>query len=568
MKPVAQIISAFLLLAATAAAQMTITNVTNAGSRLPRNSLLAGIAQGALFVVSGRGVGPAEFQQATFPLPTTAGLAGVTIQVSVGGAIVDGIMVYVAPNEVAAILPSSTPIGTGTVTVNNNGATATAPITVVASAFGIFTRNYGFGAGPAVAFNVSPDDGSAAPNSDKQSTQPGQDVLISGTGLGAITSDETQSGVTDVPNTTIQVYVGVKPATVVSAGRGVCCDGLDPAYRVPQGIAAWDVIRFTIPDGVIGCFVPVVVQSGGFVSNLATVSIAPSGGACTPAVSTLPPATMQALAGKTGVSLGTINLGRGTGISVTPAGVIRTVRADNGSAVFIRYPNLPASMVAVEYIYPENVCQINGYPGPNGGAVVNGMEAPIVPQTPIPLDAGQTITVSGPSGTRTITKRTFGMLFDYPGVTFGDATPRNYFDPGRYTVTGTGGRDVGAFTASFDVPPAAFVWTNMPSVTTPIDRSKDLTVTWTGGIPNTQVTVLGAGFANGVTSGFLCAAPVSARTITIPSYVLLTIPPTGSSIVPGNLNVQNRIVSPFTASGLDVSSIAYGAGFTVSMKFQ
>ena len=495
------------------------------------------------------------------------GLGGVTVQASVGGATVDCIMVYVAPNEVGAIMPSNTPLGTGTVTVNNNGVTASKPITVVAAAFGIFTRNYGFGAGPAVAFNVSPDDGSVAPNSDMQSTQPGQDVLINGTGLGAISSDETQSGVTDVPNTTIQVYVGIKPAAVVSAGRGACCDGLDPSYRVPPGIAAWDVIRFTIPDGVTGCFVPVVVQIGSFVSNLASVSIAASGGACTPAVSKLSAAIMQALAGKTGVSLGTINLGRGTGISVTPAGVTRTVRGDNGSAVFIRYPNLPASMVGVEYIYPENVCQINGYPGPNGGAVVNGTEAPIVPLMAIPLDAGPSIMVSGPSGTRTIAKRTFGMLFDYPGVTFGDTTPRNYFDPGHYTVTGSGGKDVGAFTASIDVPPAPFVLANIPSVTTPIDRSKDLTLTWTGGIPNTQVTVVGGGFANGVTSGFLCAAAVSAGQITIPAYALLSLPPTGSSVAPGQLTVGNRSVTTFTASGLDVPSIAYGVGYTLSVKY-
>src|SRR5262249_36298611 len=162
---------------------------------------------------------------------------------------------------------------------------------------------------------------------------------------------------------------------------------------------------------------------------LAAVSVAPNGGACTPAVSTVPPAIMQSLAGKTGVSLGTVNLGRGTGISMTAAGVTRTVRTDAGSAVFIRYPNLPASMLGTEYLYPENVCQINGYPGPNGGAVLNGTEAPIVPQTPVPLDAGQSIMVSGPSGTRAIMKRTVGMLFDYPGVTFGDTTPRNYFDP-------------------------------------------------------------------------------------------------------------------------------------------
>src|SRR5205809_5786301 len=106
--------SVFLFLAGTASAQFTITGVVNAGSRLPRTSTSSGIAQGSLFVVSGRGIGPADFLQANFPLPTTAGLGGVTIQAAVEGATVDAIMVYVAPNEVAALLPSQTPIRTGT----------------------------------------------------------------------------------------------------------------------------------------------------------------------------------------------------------------------------------------------------------------------------------------------------------------------------------------------------------------------------------------------------------------------------------------------------------------------
>ena len=93
---------------------------------------------------------------------------------------------------------------------------------------------------------------------------------------------------------------------------------------------------------------------------------------------------------------------------------------------------------------------------------------------------------------------------------------------------------------------------DIPSVTAPIDRSKDLTITWTGGAPNTQVTVVGGGFANGVTSGFLCAASVGAGQITIPAYVLLNLPPTGSSPVPGQLVVLNVSVSLFTASGLDI----------------
>jgi uncharacterized protein (TIGR03437 family) len=141
---------------------MTITNVTNAANRLPRNSPFAGVAQGALFLVVGRNVGPAELTKATFPLPTAEGLAGVTVQASVGGAIVDCIMVSASATELAAILPSSTPLGTGTVTVNNNGATATAPIVVVTSAFGIFTYRTATHTTLALVFNVSGDDGSTA----------------------------------------------------------------------------------------------------------------------------------------------------------------------------------------------------------------------------------------------------------------------------------------------------------------------------------------------------------------------------------------------------------------------
>src|SRR5207248_8673274 len=130
-----------------------------------------------------------------------------------------------------------------------------------------------------------------------------------------------------------------------------------------------------------------------------------------------------------------------------------------------------------------------------------------------------------------------------------NSTPGNYFDPGHYTVSGLGGRDVGAFTASADVPSTPFVWTNIPSLTTPIDRSKDLTITRTGGIPNTQVTIVGGSLENGASTAFLCAAPVGAGQITIPSYVLLNLSPSSASRT-GQLTLQNRSVSTFTVPGL------------------
>ena len=60
--------------------------------------------------------------------------------------------------QVAAILPSTTPAGTGTITVSYNGsASATAPITVVASSPGIFSVNQqGNGTGVILYSNSNP----------------------------------------------------------------------------------------------------------------------------------------------------------------------------------------------------------------------------------------------------------------------------------------------------------------------------------------------------------------------------------------------------------------------------
>src|ERR1700726_908766 len=111
----------FLASAGFAAAQVSISSVVNAGSRIQSTSAFYGIAQGALFAIHGKGLGPDPLQQASFPLPTTDGLAGVTVQANIGGTALDCILVYVSNAEVGAILPSSTPLGTGTVTLNNNG---------------------------------------------------------------------------------------------------------------------------------------------------------------------------------------------------------------------------------------------------------------------------------------------------------------------------------------------------------------------------------------------------------------------------------------------------------------
>ena len=161
-----------------------------------------------------------------------------------------------------------------------------------------------------------------------------------------------------------------------------------------------------------------------------------------------------------------------------------------------------------------------------------------------------------------------GPVFDYPGATFGDTTPGNYFDSGRYTVTGAGGKDVGAFTGAIDVPTAHFVWTNIPDITKLVDRTQDFVIKWTGGTPGTQVVIAGSGLANGVGTAFLCAAPVEAGQFAIPSYVLLMMPSASASPITSGLTVENPVGALFTAPGLDEGRVTYNDSYHLSLKFE
>src|ERR1700679_1949955 len=101
-----------LIYTLTLAAAPAISGVYNAGSWLPPSLPNSGVAQGAIFTLTGSGLGPSTLLQAQkYPLPTTQGLGGTTIQVKVGGVTETCIMIYTSSAQVAALLPSATPTG-------------------------------------------------------------------------------------------------------------------------------------------------------------------------------------------------------------------------------------------------------------------------------------------------------------------------------------------------------------------------------------------------------------------------------------------------------------------------
>jgi hypothetical protein len=137
--------------------------------------------------------------------------------------------------------------------------------------------------------------------------------------------------------------------------------------------------------------------------------------------------------------------------------------------------------------------------------------------------------------------------------------------PGTYTLSATGGNDVGPFTASVTVP-APLDWTNRAAVTS-VNRGQDLRLTWTGG-GNSTVQIIGASanrISGGATDGiydaaiFQCEANAAAGSFTVPSSILSQLPASGGDINGSNVGLlainsagngqTGRFTAPLRAGG-------------------
>jgi uncharacterized protein (TIGR03437 family) len=117
----------------------------------------------------------------------------------VNGTTTQPLIYYLSPGQIDAVLPSATPVGTGTITVTTSAGTSTAvPIQVVQSDFGLLTVNNG--TGPVAGFDANNEGAllgySAAAN-------PGEILELWGTGLGPTKGDATDVAV----NPSAQVFI-------------------------------------------------------------------------------------------------------------------------------------------------------------------------------------------------------------------------------------------------------------------------------------------------------------------------------------------------------------------------
>jgi len=522
------------------AAAPGISAIQNAASNIGPALPNAAIAQGSIFIIKGSGLGPSTLSIAPTPFQSTT-LSGTSVSVTVGGTTVNALMYYTSDGQVAALLPSNTPTGTGTFTVTYNGQSVSAGHGIGVSVPGVFTTD-STGAGPAIvtysdyslvsSYKAS---NCGGPNTTCGAANAGDTLILWATGLGPVNGDDASGaglGV-NMPNLPLKLWIGGAQAQVIYQGRSGCCVGEDQ-------------IVFTVPNNVpTGCAVPLVVQINNVVSNTTPIPVAAGGRSCNfidPATAQVDPAQLS----------GTI-----------PLGVPELDHFVNDSGTGFQdffQPNfftftVPPSVqpFAGTYLanFPLGTCSVKTMFGGGSNPAFNNL---------VPLDAGSSFTITGLKGGMTVSGK--------PGDQVPLSSTGAFLVPGDYTLTGTGGKDIGPFSAKINIPP-------LPTLTSPasptnftVSRSKGLTITWTPNNSSSHVEIqLSSATSVNTRAMLTCTAPVSAGTFTIPDYVLYGLPTgngTNFSFQPGDGPGGPATVSSFTATGLVVGlaqSWVDGVGF-------
>jgi uncharacterized protein (TIGR03437 family) len=505
-----------------------ITDIENNSSVIPPGFPNSGVAPSTLIVIHGSGLAdpgtPAVLEDSTLGLPLT--LNGASISVTVNGVTTNPAIYYTSPTQIDAVLPAATPVGTGTLTVTYKGTpSAPAAIQVVPNALGIDTYN----GGAAVATDAV----TYALLTPTSSGKPGEIITLWGTGLGADPndSDTTYTKTPHAVNAPLQVYIGGVQAAISYQGA-----------TVYPGV---DVIVVTIPQSVSnGCFVPVVGVVGNVVGNTSTMPIAPGGGVCSDPQYGASGNTISALKGQSTVKSGVLIVSQSTAPGTT--GAAQTTDAALG--VF--------SQVSGASYGGGNQVSLNG-------CVLNETvtsSTSTSTTTVTGLDAGA-ITITGPSGgpvtLSTVPSVTGTYIAQLPAGTIPSSG-------GAFTFSGSGGSQVGAFTATINFPNPLLSWTNQ-SAAADVTRSSGLQVAWAGGASGSYVLVEGSSSsASGVSGSYYCITTQDAGQLTVPSYILLGLPAgTGTTLIE---NITSE--TTFAASGLDYGAAIGGVGVSVNSTYQ
>ncbi len=475
------------------------------------------IARGSFFTIYGANLGPAAYQQVQgYPIPDTMG--GVTVTVSQGGYSRRAFLHFVSAPQINAILPSDVPLGDVQITVANNGnVSSTSTVTVANTSFGVFSTASGPGPGIVQNYNSATDQ---PLNLASFPLKPKQIAVLWGTGLGPIQTGDNNpppGGDLAVP---VTVTVGGKQANRLYSGRAPSFAGVDNIY-------------FEVPaDAPPGCSVPVQITAGGVVSNTVRVAISPDGARCQDAANPFGNTTSA------GARQGTLGLAR-----ISFSGTLDSTKGPASGTFDVAFGSFSDTPAGGELAYspfmslpPAGTC-VSTSKSLDLGSVIGSSGLSLDRTNSKVLDAGASLTVTGPKGAVKVQhfdpNSATGPYLDLIGGMVpvdGSANLPLFLDGGAYTISGPGGKDVGAFSASITVG-TPLTWTNQAQVNT-VNRSQDLSLTWSGGDSGANIVILGGSSDQKTkkTGGFFCLAPANSNSFTVPANILQDLPVTGSVI--------------------------------------
>jgi hypothetical protein len=356
--------------------------------------------------------------------------------------------------------------------------------------------------------------------------------------LGPITAPDNQAPPVATLSFPVEIWVGGVPVpsgSFIYSGRTPCCAGLDE-------------IVFTMPTNVpTGCYVPVTTRvAGQFVSNTVTVAIGTSGAACSDPISG---------AYTKGGKFGTIALMRRM-VNVPSVAPPNSV-ADLAMAGFSQASGSPFSFNSVASLPPPGTCTV--YQGRGNFA---GTDEPFS-TSGTPLMAG-TLTVNGNITLLSAVDElgadeyiaALGSTNVFPA---GQNMPAAFLSPGAYTVAGTAGSNVGAFSVSVTVPNSNITWTNQSQITT-VDRTQPLTFTWSGTSYLVALEGVNYDVPTNSSTAFRCIAPSGATSFTVPPQILANFSPTQANPYSSRSFVSIASATApvsFQATGLDNTGAYY-----------
>ena len=568
MKRVIVLLLAFLSLAPALAHAQPAISATNAA--VNANSYNHDVAQGSWFAIFGTGLGPATivFQ---YGLPFQPSLAGTSVTFSpvAGGTPVSALLCYTLATQVAGMLPSNTPTGAYNLTVTyNNQTSQPSLVNVVAHNFGLATEAES-GHGPVQAtyngLNLNRFTTSTGGGWSMRPAVPGDLMVLWGTGIGPDAASDINGGTSgdQTAAAQVRVIVGGIPVTPSYAGRSPGSPGLDQ-------------INFNVPAQVTpGCFVTLQVSAGGRLSNLASIAVAPAGqAACSNAM--LSASQLQALDTGATLTIASFRLGK----TATTLGSYGVVNTESAGGWFGKYTVDTVGSADFALATPGACFMVDR------AGTIDQMSYGLAPKS---LDAGPQLTLSGPQASNLAVPRqadnSYSDTIYSSGILGHGASGHATLTQGAYTLSGTGGADIGPYSVSVTLP-GNFVWTNQQTIPSSIPRSSPLKITWTGNAGG-LVTIFAAALTQTggslLTStynatGFTCLASGSAGSFTVPAYILQQLPavpsdPTGSTLgtlsvfaVPDPANGQGLFTAPLRAGGTidqGVFGFAVGANMVV-----